>query len=115
MQEKRRFIRLDSEFEVVFRLIDADHDQILTALTRNVSGGGLALLTEQKLKVGTALALDLELKGRSERLHFTAAVVWSDPILKDGLELDSQFESGLRFMEIKPEDKEFIIQKASEA
>jgi c-di-GMP-binding flagellar brake protein YcgR len=113
MREKRRFIRIEEELKALIRPVDAEADAIFAALTRNVSGGGVALATDQPLKVGKALEVQLIFPERQQPLVFTAAVVWSDPLQVHGAIQKDKFESGLRFMEIDRADQEFIIQRAN--
>jgi len=109
MEERRHFIRLPAHLVTHYTVIGSGPPQ--ASLTRNTSGGGIGFFTESQLAPGTVLEVTVAFPNRQQPLAFTAEVVWSGKLLlaRDGEE-PRAYETGVRFIEIAPEDQAFIMQ-----
>ena len=114
MEEKRKYIRVDDTIKVWFRIIEppAGHG---TSLSKNISEGGIALLTNQQLEKGTVLELWINLKEMANPIIATGKVAW----LKDNYSDKHPFLVGIKFIKISPSDydkfKNYLRKKLAKA
>jgi c-di-GMP-binding flagellar brake protein YcgR len=81
----------------------------LTGVTENISAGGLLLVTEQPLAMGTSVVVDLTLPNLPRPLRALAEVVRSD--IAEGQVVDrtvKSFRSGLKIIAINKDDMKRI-------
>jgi hypothetical protein len=107
-QERRRSIRLG------LRLPTTLHDQSSStqqqALTQDVSGHGMCLLTNETLSPGTRLAAEVKLPDLKAPLAFDTEVVWSRPVAGPAPRATNpSVETGVRFVRIDPKDRALIM------
>ena len=109
MEERRKFVRLDTRLEISYAVLPAE--QAKHAVTKDISAGGICLFAEKPLPPGTRLQVAMTLPGRKEPVHFTAEVVWAESYEVIGKEQRQRaVEIGVRFVEIAPKDQEAILQ-----
>jgi Tfp pilus assembly protein PilZ len=81
-------------------------DQILPARTRNVSRGGLAVVTSQPVAVGAEVSLTIALvfdeQTMSEPLPLHGRVVWCTPVA------GGRFQLGATFIGLRAEERQFV-------
>ena len=109
MEERRRFVRLDTRLEVTSTVLPAT--QARQAVTKDIGGGGICFFADRELKPGDRLQVTMKLPGREQPVNFTAEVVWCEPyevIGKTGRQ--RSIEVGVRFLEIAPQDQEAVMQ-----
>jgi hypothetical protein len=108
-EDRRRFIRLPSRLNASYKVIGAEPNRNL--LTRNTGGGGIGFFTESLLPPGTVLRVELKFPSRKKPVAFTAEVIWSGKLLLEKLEVPQPraYEVGVRFLDIAPEDQEFLM------
>ena len=107
MEDRRRSYRLNAWLHAYYRI--AGSEQPFNAMTRNVGAGGVALLTERRLECGTPLQVEVKFSDR-EPITFTAAVAWSEALIRPGMgDQPRAFETGLRFVDITPENRKQIL------
>ena len=112
MDEQRSFVRLHAHLAASYKTIHGD--EALASVTHDVGGGGMSLFTETKLEPGMALEVEVKFPNRPKAVRFTAKVVWSGQLIHSGSEQQSKkFETGVRFIDIAPEDREFVMQYAA--
>jgi c-di-GMP-binding flagellar brake protein YcgR len=112
MDDRRQFIRLSSRLKASCNVL-GDNESLGT-LTRNVSGGGMSLFTKVRVPTGTVVGIEVFFPGRVAPVRFTAEVVWSGALIQSGEGGEQRaFETGVRFLDIAPEDRAFILQYAS--
>lgn len=108
MEERRKFIRLPSRLKASCCQLGAEEQ--LGSSTRNVSGGGMSLITKARVAPGTVLGIEVHFPGRVAPVRFTGQVTWSGELItaeeEDG---PKRFETGVRFLDIDPEDQAFIL------
>ena len=109
--ERRQFVRLDMRLMVSYAIVGANRRG--KSLTKNVGGGGIRLIAEQPLEVGTRLEIILSVPDRPEPIRCLGEVVWSAPVApaRSG-QLLSETEVGIRFLELDSKDRALIMQYA---
>jgi len=109
MEDRRRFVRLDTEAKTSYTVLDSGRRVASTA--RNTSGGGACFFTDSRLSPGTMVQVVIAFPRRT--VTFTAEVVWSGPVVvKEPNCPVLPFQTGVRFLAITPQDLAFITQLA---
>jgi c-di-GMP-binding flagellar brake protein YcgR len=109
MEERRRFVRLDTRLEVRYTVLPTGSAQ--QTVSNNIGGGGICFFADKPLAAGTYLQVAMKLPGREQPVPFTAEVVWSELYEVVGkIERRQAVEVGVRFLEIAPSDLEAIMQ-----
>ncbi len=108
MEERRKFVRLDTRIEVTYtRLPDPD---LRSVVTRNVGAGGICFFAREALAPGTLVRAAMSLPARQQPVLFTARVIWSEAYEVIGKEERRRaVEVGVQFVDISPEDKEAVM------
>ncbi len=107
MKDRRRDVRIFEENKVVVSLMTGElrpgSPTVFYSLTRDVSVGGVRIMTSARLEPGTRVRLDLTLGRSRKRIRAVAEVRWIREIY-DG----EVFEAGLQFADLEP-DAEFAL------
>ena len=108
-REKRRDSRIDEEDKVLIELLTngrppADKT-IINALTKDVSPGGVRLLTDVLLPVDTLLKMEIVLSQRRRQVHAMGVVRWAHSMYEEEM-----FEIGIEFTQISPDDKMLLLE-----
>lgn len=107
--ERRSFFRMNCTLEAEYRIIEAfpiddtDQEPFIKTVTRDISGGGVCLITPSKLKNGTMLELYLKLE---RNIRFIGIVTRSMEVREKG---KITHETGIEFKRIENKDRERII------
>ncbi len=107
--ERRSFFRMNCTLEAEYRVIetlpieDTGQEPFFKTTTRDISGGGVCLVTDSKLKAGTMLEAYLKL-GR--KVRFMGIVARSIEVREKGKIV---YDTGLEFKMIENRDRERII------
>ena len=108
MEERRRFVRLDTRLETSYTVLPTVTPE--GAATKDISGNGICLFTKQVLTPGTHLQLAMKLPDRAQPVNFTAVVVWSEAYELIGkTEHRRAAETGVRILEIDPREQEAMM------
>ena len=108
MEERRRFVRLDTRLDVTYSVLPSGGK--IHAVTKDISGGGICLFVDRVLRAGTSLQVSMKLPGQEQPANFTAEVVWCEPYEVIGkTERQRAVEIGVRFVEISPQDREAVL------
>ncbi len=127
--EQRKFERVVSQLQIKYYIVDEAYAQALkreaaykdttleklassgrpntplTGVTENISQGGLALVSEQPLAIGTMVVCDITMPNLPRPLRVLAEVAHSDS--KDGRVVDrtvSIYKSGLKIIAVNKDD-----------
>lgn len=111
MDDKRRYPRIDMKGTVRYRV--PENMDISMASIKNVSGGGLCLLTEHDIMEGATLTLEFLLPGSQKPIIALGEVRWIErvdpPIGKFG------FRIGVQFLKIDDEKQnaltDFVVRR----
>ncbi|MFA5271901.1 MAG: PilZ domain-containing protein [Candidatus Omnitrophota bacterium] len=97
--EKRRFIR--AQFPCVIKIYTL-HEHIITTHTENISAGGVRVIIEEKLEIGSTVGLQIQI--RDHTVSCKGRVVWvvdKKSPYKQGVGYQ---DTGIEFYEIKGAD-----------
>jgi c-di-GMP-binding flagellar brake protein YcgR len=108
-RERRRDSRISEEDKVLIELLTngrppADKT-IINALTKDVSPGGVRLLTNILLPVNTLLKMEIVLSRRRRVVHAMGMVRWAHSMYEEEM-----FEIGIEFTQISPDDKMLLLE-----
>jgi c-di-GMP-binding flagellar brake protein YcgR len=107
MKDRRRDVRLIEENKVVVSLIGGEvrpgAPTVYYSLTRDISMGGMRVMTGAPLETGARVRVDLTLGRSRKRIRTVAEVRWVRAIYADEV-----FEAGLQFEMLEP-DAEFAL------
>ncbi len=106
MKEKRRFIRFDISLKVNFIVQKKDIKLERTGITKDVSAGGLQLLTEEKLENGNKLMLKIFIPGALNPAHLNGIVMWSKEI---GTNKGPSYGAGIEFSDVEEDNKNTFL------
>jgi hypothetical protein len=107
--ERREFVRLPAKLDLSYQVVPSSdvHD----ALTKDTSGGGIGLFTHEQLMPGSVLKVEVKFPARKDPVRFSGQVVWCGKLLHEPADGKApQFEAGLHFVQISPEDQAYVLQ-----
>jgi uncharacterized protein (TIGR02266 family) len=108
MKERRKDPRINEENKVVLNLIPNGGAQgsrnVYYSLTRDLSIGGIRIMTDAPLAVGSRVKVEITLAKSRKRVQAVAAVRWVNELF--GKEV---YDMGLEFVEIDPETELALI------
>ena len=109
--EKRSFPRLSCKVEVQCRAISLPEGiGSLRAQSKDISAGGIGLITCDKFNLGTALVLMFSLPDTKEPICAMGKVMWTEEANTGTPGLTKAYDTGIEFISIQPEDQEKIKQ-----
>ena len=109
MEERRQFVRLDTRLEVGYTQLPSG--ALRQSTIKDIGGGGVCLFTDKVLPAGTRLQIAVKLPDRAQPINFTGEIVWSEAYEVIGrTQRQRAVESGVRFVEIAPQDRDAIMQ-----
>ncbi len=111
MHEKREFVRWRIKSPARFKLADNPQDERRAQL-RDISISGAQLSLSENLRLNDRLDMQLDIPDETNPIHCQAKVVWQRSAPKEGL---APFVCGLRWTELRDEDKDSIFQYARSA
>jgi uncharacterized protein (TIGR02266 family) len=104
MKDKRRDVRLVEENKVVVSLMTGEVRPGLPgtfySLTRDISMGGLRIMTVAPLEVGARVRVDVTLGRSRKRIRAVAEVRWVRDLYSREV-----YEAGLQFVDLDPDDE----------
>ncbi len=108
MDERRKFVRIGTRLKARCQVLGSEEP--LGTLTQNVGGGGISIFTKRRLPPRTILGVELFLPGRLEPIRCTGEVIWSGELIASKrVGKPEGFETGLRFLDIAPEDRNLLL------
>ena len=105
MREKRRFIRFEITLKVNYTA-QKDSKIEKTGITKDVSAGGMQLLTEEKLETGSKVELKVFIPQALNPAHLKGIVLWSKEI-PEGKNLS--YGAGIEFADIEEDNKNTFL------
>lgn len=110
-RDRRKESRVQEEDKVILEVLSgtaaAGPKTTMNALTRDLSPGGVRIMTNIALPVGTLVKMEIALSRRRRLLQVVGAVRWYRSVYEDAL-----YEMGIEFTQIRPEDKMVLIEHA---
>jgi CheY-like chemotaxis protein len=106
MSEKRQFPRFELKAPIKFKVPTQKMD-ISMASIKNISGGGLCLLVNQKVAFGQMLQVEFVLPHDKTNVIAMCEVVWVD-VLGEESEGGYKYQLGIKFVEIDKQQQKAI-------
>ena len=108
-QEKRGDSRVNEEDKVKVEVLSGENPTAgtppINALTKDISPGGVRIISGVKLEAGTRVRLEIVLSGRRRLIKMTGVVRWARSVYEEDL-----FEMGIEFVGLTPEDRLNLIE-----
>lgn len=104
--DRRRILRVDTRLTTF--LTDPTSGKVRRALTRNIGAGGLCVVTEEAMELGTAVRVEVKLPDREQPVACEAVVIWSQSVADSSGGRQVEVESGLQFVSINPKDRTML-------
>ena len=104
-EEHRREKRKAEENRVHIKVRAEDGDKTFYALTKDISSGGIKILTDEDLEIGTELDLEISLSRIHKIVNVMGTVRWTNSLYDGGL-----FEVGMEFVDTPPERVLFLLE-----
>ena len=105
MREKRRLIRFGINLKVNY-VIQKEQKAEKTGITKDVSAGGIQLLTEEKLNIGNKVELKIFTPEALNPVHMKGIVVWSNEISSGK---NMSYANGIEFGKIEEDNKNTFL------
>lgn len=101
MPDRRVDPRAEAELEVHYRT----PQEFLAAYSKNISGGGIFIRTQQPLALNKNVLVRFTLPGIAHRFEVHGVVVWANPA-----SLKSSFPAGMgiKFLEYDPKEQKMV-------
>ena len=110
-EQRRQAVRVKLRLMVFMKCVGTR--KVLRLLTKNISGTGMALVTEGMLEPDTKLELEITLPDRETPILCEARVVWSQPTGEPHKSYAAPpSETGVHFVNIAPKDQAQLLQYA---
>ncbi|MDD8030548.1 MAG: PilZ domain-containing protein [Acidobacteriota bacterium] len=105
--EKRREKRLGEENKVVLKVITPNEqaEESFYSISRDISVGGLRVMTDSPLPVKTRVKLEIALSDSKKLISGIAEVKWVKNLFEDEV-----FEMGLEFIELDPQSRVYLLE-----
>ena len=108
MKDRRRDIRITEENKVILTC-PADRDprragKVFYSFTRDISAGGVRILTGARLEPGDRVRLEIALSGSRKTIRTAGEVHWVREVYEGEV-----FEAGLSFVNLDPESEIALI------
>lgn len=108
IEERRRYPRIPIKAEIEYLEFETTDAELLVTASRNISAGGVCIITFKKFALGTVLALRLKLPGVDRGLSVRGRVVWINQLGIEEKKIDTIFEVGIEFSHVEGEDARAI-------
>ena len=112
MDERRRYVRLDTRLKIVYTVLQNEKDASVTSETKDISGGGIRIFLSEPIPIHTLLKLTIYLPDDPKPIVCSGKMVWAEEftVLQDEKGKNgNQYEAGVSFIEIDPKDRDRII------
>jgi c-di-GMP-binding flagellar brake protein YcgR len=112
-EEQRRYPRLDAKVKIIYGVMARMHKPF-SSLSTNVSGGGICIPLERRLKKGEILELEMDLPGRRQPLFALGKVAWVKKVPANAKDAKYYpFQAGIEFVAIEQDERESISKYAA--
>jgi len=112
LHDLRNYLRLDTSFDVHFKVLPDESKHNHRAQAIDVGAGGVKIFSDRSLEKGTELELTFYVNPKTKSGKVVKAlgnVMWSREIKVDNRGL-GRYEVGVRFEEINTKDRDLIFQ-----
>lgn len=112
MQERRKFVRLNTSVDVKWAKITQESKGVLSDLSvsKNISGGGICLTVYgRSVDIGDLVYMEIDLPAK-EIIKVKGRVAWIGEFEIVGGRYEKRYDLGIEFLEIKEKDRGEIDQ-----
>jgi len=102
-QERRKYVRLKATVEVGYAVIGKPGE--VNVFSKNISAGGLCILSAKQLPVDTPLQLEIKIPDLKDPIPALARVVWQRQAQGPSDQSGASFETGIEFTGISDFDR----------
>ncbi len=109
MDERRRYVRLDTRLKISYTVLKKEFTN--TSETKDISGGGIRIFLSESIPLSTLLKLTIHLPDDPKPIGCSGRIVWVEEfaLLSDESKNQNRYEAGVAFTEIAPGDRDRII------
>ncbi len=104
IEERRKFIRLEVPLELKY-IVEGDAVR-KEVTTKDISCEGLRFISEEDVKKGAALELNLGVPDAPNPVHIKGKTIWTKRLSTQD---DSPYEVGIEFTEIEEDNKNTFL------
>lgn len=105
MEERRRFVRLNTSVKVEYSVIGKDEEE-MNSSTKNISLGGICLFLDNLVERGTVLGLKIFILQEIAPIQARGRIVWIEEFAVGQEDRAKHIEAGIEFVEITDADRE---------
>lgn len=111
MDERRRYVRLDTRLKISYTVLKKGKDIPNASETKDISGGGIRIFLSEPIPLNTLLKLTIFLPDDPKPIVCTGEIVWVEEftLLSDEKKDKNRYEAGVAFTEIASLDRDRII------
>ncbi|HOX09847.1 MAG TPA: PilZ domain-containing protein [Candidatus Omnitrophota bacterium] len=102
--ERRQFERINTAMSVQYRGIRQANGSVISAISRDISTGGVRMLVNEFISVFTRLVLDIAVPSTTKPVRVVSKVAW---VRKRPY--GEQYEVGVEFVDMPDEDRRSIF------
>lgn len=106
--ERRKFPRLPFDTGVDYKLLKQEGDAFFSTASKNISVGGICIITYEPLNSGDILELKFSLPLADKFITAKGRVAWTGNLKIEGKNIDAVYEAGIEFISIDEKDMERI-------
>jgi len=103
-QERRKFVRLNINVEINYSIIP--HEEQQETGTKNISAGGICMVSDKPLSIGDTLQLEIKLPEDPPSIQVKGKAVWVKQFI--ATEKHESFDIGVEFINISEENRKRI-------
>ncbi len=107
--ERRGDSRVSEEDKVSVEILSGEDPStappMINALTKNISPGGVRIMSSVRLEPGTRVRLEILLSSRRRLIKVAGVVRWSRTVYQEDL-----FEMGIEFAGLTPDDRVSLLE-----
>ncbi len=106
--ERRKFPRIEKEIIVRYKILSTPEKQ-LDGETKNISAGGVCLVTRERMEPETVVAMEIRFPQMNKPIVTTSRVIWcSESKLGPSPAGHTRFDNGIEFTQISEADRQQI-------
>lgn len=106
-KDRRKFKRFDAYMSIKFR-VPGQEEMKGVSLSRDLSREGLCMNSNENLKQGTTVDIEINIPDDPKPVHTSGKIMWSRP----SKEQKEGFDQGVRFVMMDPVDKFRVLDYA---
>ncbi|MBU1076330.1 MAG: PilZ domain-containing protein [Spirochaetes bacterium] len=111
MDERRKYLRVNSTFQIQCQTFDKDKIPLGSPETKNISVNGVLLVVPEKREIGQKIMMKFNLPGSEDELMARGKIVWAKSFTSDAIDI------GVEFLNIRDADvkkiKEYILSQSN--